>query len=278
MEYNKSQRKQDNGKQNLNAQDNASFVVQDVKVYYGDLKALQEVNVEIPKNKVTAFIGPSGCGKSTLLRCFNRMNDLIPGARVEGEIKYQGKNIYDDKINPVKVRRQVGMVFQRPNPFPKSIYENIAFGPRANGYKGNMDELVERSLRRAALWDEVKDKLKAKGTDLSGGQQQRLCIARAIAMKPDVILMDEPASALDPISTQQVEELCLELKEQYTIIIVTHNMQQATRISDMTAFFNTETDESGKRRGKLVEFSPTEELFDSPRTKEARAYITGQFG
>jgi phosphate transport system ATP-binding protein len=278
MEYNKSQRKQDNPKQNLNAQDSASFVVQDVKVYYGDLMALQEVNVEIPKNKVTAFIGPSGCGKSTLLRCFNRMNDLIPGARVEGEIKYQGKNIYDDKINPVKVRRQVGMVFQRPNPFPKSIYENIAFGPRANGYKGNMDELVERSLRRAALWDEVKDKLKAKGTDLSGGQQQRLCIARAIAMKPDVILMDEPASALDPISTQQVEQLCLELKEQYTIIIVTHNMQQASRISDMTAFFNTETDESGKRRGKLVEFSPTEEIFDSPRTKEAKAYISGQFG
>jgi phosphate transport system ATP-binding protein len=278
MQYNKSQRKQDNRQQNLNAQDNASFVVQDVKVYYGDFIALQEVNVEIPKNQVTAFIGPSGCGKSTLLRCFNRMNDLIPGARVEGEIKYQGKNIYDEKINPVKVRRQVGMVFQRPNPFPKSIYENIAFGPRANGYKGNMDELVERSLRRAALWDEVKDKLKAKGTDLSGGQQQRLCIARAIAMKPDVILMDEPASALDPISTQQVEQLCLELKEQYTIIIVTHNMQQASRISDMTAFFNTETDETGKRRGKLVEFSPTEEIFDSPRTKEARAYISGQFG
>ena len=278
MQYNKSQRKQDNGKQNLNAQDNASFVVQDVKDYYGDLKALQEVNVEIPKNQVTAFIGPSGCGKSTLLRCFNRMNDLIPGARVEGEIKYQGKNIYDNKINPVKVRRQVGMVFQRPNPFPKSIYENIAFGPRANGYKGNMDQLVEQSLRRAALWDEVKDKLKAKGTDLSGGQQQRLCIARAIAMKPDVILMDEPASALDPISTKQVEELCLELKEQYTIIIVTHNMQQASRISDLTAFFNTETDQSGKRRGKLVEFSPTEQIFDSPSTQEAKEYISGKFG
>jgi phosphate transport system ATP-binding protein len=278
MQYNSAQRKQDVRKQNVNGQDNASFVVQDVKVYYGDFMALKEVNVEIPKNKVTAFIGPSGCGKSTLLRCFNRMNDLVPGARVEGKIKYQGKNIYDDKINPVKVRRQVGMVFQRPNPFPKSIYENIAFGPRANGFKGNMDELVESSLQRAALWNEVKDKLKAKGTDLSGGQQQRLCIARAIAMKPDVILMDEPASALDPISTQQVEELCLELKEQYTIIIVTHNMQQASRISDMTAFFNTETDETGKRRGKLVEFSPTEEIFDSPRTKEARAYISGQFG
>ncbi|MBD0303293.1 MAG: phosphate ABC transporter ATP-binding protein, partial [Tolypothrix sp. T3-bin4] len=202
MQYNKSQRQQDNRKQNLNAQEHASFIVQNVKVYYGDFMALHDVNVEIPKNQVTAFIGPSGCGKSTLLRCFNRMNDLVPGARVEGEIKYQGKNIYDDKINSAKVRRQVGMVFQRPNPFPKSIYENIAFGPRANGFKGNMDELVERSLRRAALWAEVKDKLKAKGTDLSGGQQQRLCIARAIAMKPDVILMDEPASALDPISTQ----------------------------------------------------------------------------
>jgi phosphate transport system ATP-binding protein len=278
MQHNKDQNHPNYHKQNLNGSSNASFVVQDVKVYYSDFMALQGVNVEIPRNQVTAFIGPSGCGKSTLLRCFNRMNDLVPGARVEGKINYQGKNIYDHNINPVKVRRQVGMVFQRPNPFPKSIYENIAFGPRANGYKGNMDELVEQSLRRAALWDEVKNKLKAKGTDLSGGQQQRLCIARAIAMKPDVILMDEPASALDPISTQQVEELCLELKEQYTIIIVTHNMQQASRISDMTAFFNTETDESGKRRGKLVEFSPTAELFDSPRTKEAKAYISGQFG
>ena len=278
MEYNKSQRKQTNRKQNLNQQDNASFVVQDLKVFYGDFLALKEVNMEIPNNQITAFIGPSGCGKSTLLRCFNRMNDLITGARVEGKINYQGKNIYDHKINPVKVRRQVGMVFQRPNPFPKSIYENIAFGPRANGYKGNMDELVEGSLRRAALWDEVKDKLKAKGTDLSGGQQQRLCIARAIAMKPDVLLMDEPCSALDPISTQEIEELCRELKEQYTIIMVTHNMQQASRTSDMTAFFNTEIDEHGKRRGKLVEFSPTEEIFDTPKTKEARAYISGQFG
>ncbi len=278
MELDKSRIKRDNLKQIPNKQDNASFVAQDVKVYYSDFLALKEVNIKIPDNQITAFIGPSGCGKSTLLRCFNRMNDLVPGARVEGKINYRGKNIYDDKINPVKVRRQVGMVFQRPNPFPKSIYENIAFGPRANGYKGNMDELVEKSLRRAALWDEVKDKLKAKGTDLSGGQQQRLCIARAIAMKPDVLLMDEPCSALDPISTQQVEELCLELKESYTIIMVTHNMQQASRVSDMTAFFNTESDESGKRRGKLVEFSPTEEIFNSPRTKEAKAYISGQFG
>lgn len=259
-------------------QDNAVFKAQGVKVYYSDFMALQEVHMEIPERKIVAFIGPSGCGKSTFLRCFNRMNDLITGAKVEGKINYQGKNIYDDKINPVKLRRQVGMVFQRPNPFPKSIYENIAFGPRANGYKGNMDQLVEQSLRQAAIWDEVKDKLKAKGTALSGGQQQRLCIARAIAMKPDVLLMDEPCSALDPISTQQVEELCLQLKEQYTIIMVTHNMQQASRVSDLTAFFNTEIDESGKRRGKLVEFSPTENIFSSPQTKEAEAYISGRFG
>ncbi|HEY9301975.1 MAG TPA: phosphate ABC transporter ATP-binding protein PstB [Phormidium sp.] len=257
---------------------NSVFNAQGVQVYYGDFLALQAVNMEIPERQIVAFIGPSGCGKSTFLRCFNRMNDLIPGARVEGKINYQGKNIYDDKINPVKIRRQVGMVFQRPNPFPKSIYENISFGPRANGYKGNMDELVEQSLRRAALWDEVKDKLKEKGTALSGGQQQRLCIARAIAMKPDVLLMDEPCSALDPISTQQVEELCRELKEQYTMIMVTHNMQQASRISDLTAFFNTVTDDTGKRRGKLVEFSPTEQIFASPNTKEAKAYISGKFG
>jgi phosphate transport system ATP-binding protein len=259
-------------------QDNAILNAQGVKVYYGDFLALQEVNMDVPDKQIVAFIGPSGCGKSTFLRCFNRMNDLITGARVEGRINYQGKNIYDNKVNPVKLRRQVGMVFQRPNPFPKSIYENISFGPRANGYKGNMDQLVEQSLRQAALWDEVKDKLKAKGTDLSGGQQQRLCIARAIAMKPDVLLMDEPCSALDPISTQQVEELCRELKEQYTMIMVTHNMQQASRISDWTAFFNTESDETGKRRGKLVEFTPTEEIFSSPRTEQARAYISGRFG
>lgn len=259
-------------------QHNAILNAQGVKVYYGSLLALQEVHMEIPDRQIVAFIGPSGCGKSTFLRCFNRMNDLIPGAKVEGRIHYQGKNIYDDKVNPVKLRRQVGMVFQRPNPFPKSIYENISFGPRANGYKGNLDELVEQSLRQAALWDEVKDKLKEKGTALSGGQQQRLCIARAIAMKPDILLMDEPCSALDPISTQQIEELCLELKEQYTIIMVTHNMQQASRISDITAFFNTEIDVSGKRRGKLVEFTPTEEIFTAPKTQEAKAYISGKFG
>lgn len=259
-------------------QDNVILDAQGVKVYYSGFLALQSVNMAIPDKQIVAFIGPSGCGKSTFLRCFNRMNDLIPGAKVEGRIDYQGSNIYDDKINPVKLRRRVGMVFQRPNPFPKSIYENIAFGPRANGYQGNLDELVEQSLRRAAIWEEVKDKLKEKGTALSGGQQQRLCIARAIAMKPDILLMDEPCSALDPISTQQIEELCLELKEQYTIIIVTHNMQQASRTSDLTAFFNTEIDEAGKRRGKLVEFSPTEELFNTPNTKEAKAYISGQFG
>ena len=259
-------------------QEKAIIDARAVKVYYGNFMALREVNMKIPAKKIIAFIGPSGCGKSTFLRCFNRMNDLIVGARVEGQVNYQGRNIYDPKINPVKLRRQVGMVFQRPNPFPKSIYENISFGPRANGYKGNMDELVEQSLRQAALWDEVKDKLKSKGTALSGGQQQRLCIARAIAMKPDVLLMDEPCSALDPISTQQIEELCVQLKERYTIIIVTHNMQQASRISDWTAFFNTETDDTGKRRGQLVEFSPTAQIFSSPETEQAKAYITGQFG
>lgn len=259
-------------------QDKGVFNVEGVKVYYGGFLALLDVYLKIPEKQIIAFIGPSGCGKSTLLRCFNRMNDLIPGAKVEGRLNYRDRNIYDPKINSVKLRRQVGMVFQRPNPFPKSIYENISFGPRANGYKGNVDELVEDSLRRAAIWDEVKDKLKEKGTALSGGQQQRLCIARAIAMKPDVLLMDEPCSALDPISSRQVEELCLELKQQYTIIMVTHNMQQASRVADFTAFFNTEIDEHGKRRGKLVEFNPTAQMFSSPQTKEAEDYISGRFG
>lgn len=259
-------------------QTNPIFDIEGVKVYYSGLMALQAVHMKIPEKQIVAFIGPSGCGKSTLLRCFNRMNDLIPGATVEGRLNYRNRNIYAPNVNSVKLRRQVGMVFQRPNPFPKSIYENIAFAPRTNGYKGNMDELVEQSLRRAAIWDEVKDKLKSKGTALSGGQQQRLCIARAIAMKPDVLLMDEPCSALDPISTRQVEELCLELKEQYTIIMVTHNMQQASRTADWTAFFNTETDEHGKRRGRLVEFSPTDQIFSSPTTKEAEEYISGRFG
>lgn len=259
-------------------QEKSVFNVEGVKVFYGGFLALLDVYLKIPNKQIIAFIGPSGCGKSTLLRCFNRMNDLIPGAKVEGRLNYRDRNIYDPKINSVKLRRQVGMVFQRPNPFPKSIYENIAFGPRSNGYKGNIDELVEDSLRRAAIWNEVKDKLKEKGTALSGGQQQRLCIARAIAMKPDVLLMDEPCSALDPISSRQVEELCLELKQQYTIIMVTHNMQQASRVADFTAFFNTEIDEYGKRRGKLVEFNPTAQMFSSPQTKEAEDYISGRFG
>ncbi len=275
MTYHNSKSKLDT---TFHQQDNAVFDVEGVKVYYGGFLALLDVYLRIPQKQITAFIGPSGCGKSTLLRCFNRMNDLIPGAKVDGRLIYRDRNIYDSKINSVKLRRQVGMVFQRPNPFPKSIYENIAFGPRANGYKGNIDELVENSLKRAAIWDEVKDKLKQKGTALSGGQQQRLCIARAIAMKPDVLLMDEPCSALDPISTRQVEELCLELKEQYTIIMVTHNMQQASRVADWTAFFNTEIDKYGKRRGKLVEFNRTEEMFNSPKTVEAMEYISGRFG
>lgn len=276
MTYNNARSKQSSTTQSRG--DNAVFHAEGVKVFYSGFMALQEVHIEIPERQIIAFIGPSGCGKSTLLRCFNRMNDLIPGAHVEGRLHYRNKNIYDPKINSVKLRRQVGMVFQRPNPFPKSIYENISFAPRTNGYKGNMDELVEQSLRQAALWDEVKDKLKDKGTALSGGQQQRLCIARAIAMKPDVLLMDEPCSALDPISTRQVEELCLELKEQYTIIMVTHNMQQASRVADLTAFFNTEIDEHGKRTGRLVEFSPTEQMFNTPATKEAAEYISGRFG
>ncbi|QFS46224.1 phosphate ABC transporter ATP-binding protein PstB [Nostoc sphaeroides] len=275
MTYSNSRSKSDSA---TIEQGNSVFNVEGVKVFYGGFLALIDVYLKIPDKQIIAFIGPSGCGKSTLLRCFNRMNDLIPGAKVEGRLNYRDRNIYDPKINSVKLRRQIGMVFQRPNPFPKSIYENIAFAPQANGYKGNVDELVEDSLRRAAIWDEVKDKLKEKGTALSGGQQQRLCIARAIAMKPDVLLMDEPCSALDPISSRQVEELCLELKQQYTIIMVTHNMQQASRVADFTAFFNTEIDEHGKRRGKLVEFNPTAQMFSSPQTKEAEDYISGRFG
>jgi phosphate transport system ATP-binding protein len=271
---NRSQNREDN----RNQQDENIFDLQGIKIFYGDFMALDAVNMKIPKNQITAFIGPSGCGKSTLLRCFNRMNDLIVGAKVEGKLNYKGKNIYDAKINPVKVRQQIGMVFQKPNPFPKSVYENVAFGPRANGYKGNLDELVEQSIQQAALWDEVKDNLKSSGNDLSGGQQQRLCIARAIAMKPDVILMDEPCSALDPVATASIEELCHDLKEKYTIVTVTHNMQQASRLADMTAFFNTESGKSGKRSGKLLEFSSTKELFDSPKSDKTQQYISGKYG
>jgi phosphate transport system ATP-binding protein len=256
------------------------FRLDDVHVYYDSFLALRGVTLDIPERQITAFIGPSGCGKSTLIRCLNRMNDLIPGARVEGKIHYHGQDLYDDDVDPVEVRRRIGMVFQKPNPFPKSIYENIAFGPRVIGMKpASMDQLVERSLRRAALWDEVKDKLKQNALALSGGQQQRLCIARAIAVSPDVILMDEPASSLDPISTSRIEDLMEQLKQDYTIVIVTHNMQQAARISDRTAFFNAEPAEgTGDRTGLLVEYDRTDTIFTQPADKRTEDYITGRFG
>lgn len=254
------------------------FQVENVSVFYGSFEAVKGVSMEIPKNKVTAFIGPSGCGKSTLLRCFDRLNDLIPGARLEGKILYKGEDLYRKGMDPVEVRRRIGMVFQKPNPFPKSIYDNIAFGARINGYRGDMDELVERSLRQAALWDEVKDKLKENGLSLSGGQQQRLCIARAVAIEPEVILMDEPCSALDPISTLKVEDLMHQLKEQYSIIIVTHNMQQATRVADMTAFFNAKATEKGGKQGYLVEYDQTETIFQNPREEATQQYVSGKFG
>jgi phosphate transport system ATP-binding protein len=255
-----------------------SLQAEKVSVYYGNNLAVKDVYLDIPEHQVVAFIGPSGCGKSTILRCFNRMNDLIPSARVEGQITFDGKDIHSKKVDPVELRRRVGMVFQKPNPFPKSIYDNIAFGARINGYRGNMDELVERSLRSAALWDEVKDKLKTSGLGLSGGQQQRLCIARAIAIEPEVILMDEPCSALDPISTIKVENLMNELKKRYTIVIVTHNMQQASRISDRTAFFNAiETDKGGKM-GYLVEYDATQNIFSNPQEEYTREYVSGRFG
>lgn len=259
--------------------DQVALSARKVTVHYGSFLALKETYIDIPKNKVTAFIGPSGCGKSTLLRCFNRTNDLIPGAKVGGKIEFHGEDLYSSKFarNIEDVRRRIGMVFQKPNPFAKSIYENIAFGARINGYRGNMDELVEKSLRKAALWDEAKDKLKQSGLSLSGGQQQRLCIARAIAIQPEVILMDEPCSALDPISTVGIEELIQELKEQYTIIIVTHNMQQASRASDMTAFFNVAL-ERGGRAGYLVEFDRTEKIFQNPKEEATQEYVSGRFG
>ena len=253
---------------------NSIIEVNDLKVYYGDFLAVTDTSMEIPEKRITALIGPSGCGKSTVLKTFNRMNDLVPTARVEGEVLYHGENIYDSRIDPVAVRARVGMVFQRPNPFPKSIYDNVAWGAKINGYRGNMDELVERSLVQAALWDEVKDKLKESGLSLSGGQQQRLCIARTIAIQPDVILMDEPCSALDPISTLRIEDLMRELVEDYTIIIVTHNMQQAARVSDVTAFMTLTTG----RSGTLAEMGPTDEIFTSPRDPRTEDYITGKVG
>jgi len=261
-----------------NGQKEIILKTENVSVYYGNFLAVRGVYLDIPKNKIVAFIGPSGCGKSTLLRTFNRLNDLIPGCRVEGRITFHKQDIYDKKIDPIDICRRIGMVFQKPTPFPKSIYENIAFGARVNGYRGNMDELVEQSLRQAALWDEVKDKLKQSGLALSGGQQQRLCIARAIAIQPEVILMDEPCSALDPISTLKIEELLDELKEKYTIIIVTHNMQQASRIADMTAFFNAEATEMGGKMGYLVEYDETQEIFHNPKEKSTQDYVSGRFG
>ncbi len=254
------------------------FDTENVNIYYGDFLAVRNVNIKIPKNRITAFIGPSGCGKSTLLRSYNRLNDLIKSFRLEGTIKYHGHDIYHPQVDPVEVRRRIGMVFQKPNPFPKSIYDNVAFGPRVNGYKGDMDELVERCLKQAAVWDEVKDKLQQSGLAISGGQQQRLCIARALAVKPDVLLMDEPCSALDPISTLRIEEVLHQLKQDYTIVIVTHNMQQASRVSDMTAFFNVDPNEKGQRVGYLVEYDQTEKIFHNPAEEATQAYVSGRFG
>ncbi len=254
--------------------DRAAITAEKLNVYYDDFHAVRDVDLFIEPRRITAFIGPSGCGKSTVLRCFNRMNDLIPAARVEGEVLFDGRDIYDERVDPVEVRRRIGMVFQKPNPFPKSIYDNIAWGAKVNGFKGNMDNLVEESFRGAALWDEVKDKLKQSAYGLSGGQQQRLCIARAIATKPEIILMDEPCSALDPIATLAIEDLMKDLVEQYTIIIVTHNMQQAARVSDFTAFYNVDQN----RTGGLAEFGPTKELFTKPKNRATEDYITGRFG
>jgi phosphate transport system ATP-binding protein len=255
------------------------FDVRDLSVYYGDFRAVRDVTLPIYRNQITALIGPSGCGKTTFIRCLNRMNDLIESARVEGSLLYHGVDLYDPAVDPVEVRRRIGMVFQKPNPFPKSIYDNIAFGPKIAGFKGDMDELVEESLRRAALWDEVKDKLKESGLALSGGQQQRLCIARAIATRPDVILMDEPCSALDPIATQRIEDLMQELLSDYTIVIVTHNMQQAARVSDRTAFFTVEVlGDAGQRTGTIVEYDQTETIFTNPRDPRTEDYVTGRFG
>ena len=250
-------------------------------VFYGDFKAVSDVSLNFRFNEISALIGPSGCGKSTVLRSLNRMNDLIPTARVEGEVVYHGENIYAPGVDPVEIRRRLGMVFQKPNPFPKSIYDNIAWGVKINGFKGtksDMDDVVQQALEQAALWDEVKDKLTESGLSLSGGQQQRLCIARAVATHPDVVLMDEPCSALDPIATLRIEELMLELKKDYSIVIVTHNMQQAARVSDRTAFFNVELDSKGMRTGYLVEFSPTDLLFTKPKEQQTEDYITGRFG
>jgi len=249
--------------------------IQDLHVYYGSFLAVRAVNLDVPRHRITAIIGPSGCGKSTLLRALNRMNELVPSARTDGQVLFDGADIYADQVDPVEVRRRVGMVFQKPNPFPKSIYENVAWGARINGFRGNMDEHVENSLRRAALWDEVYDKLKQSGLSLSGGQQQRLCIARALAVEPEVILMDEPCSALDPIATLRIEELMRELSTAYSIVIVTHNMQQAARVSDITAMMMLVGED---RSGSVIEIGDTNTVFTRPRDKRTEDYVTGRFG
>jgi phosphate transport system ATP-binding protein len=254
------------------------FDIDGLTVYYGDFRAVRDVTLPIRGNEITALIGPSGCGKTTVLRCLNRMNDLVPDARIEGGVRYHGVDLYGDDVDPVEVRRRIGMVFQKPNPFPKSIEDNVLFGPKIAGFKGDAAELLEESLRRAALWDEVKDKLKQSAMALSGGQQQRLCIARAIATRPDVILMDEPCSALDPIATQRIEDLMQELVADYTIVIVTHNMQQAARVSDRTAFFTVDVSEDGHRTGTVVEFDRTQTIFTNPGDERTEAYVTGRFG
>jgi phosphate transport system ATP-binding protein len=259
------------------------FEVADLDVWYGSHQAVRDVSMTVGRRQITAMIGPSGCGKSTVIRCLNRMNDLIPSARVTGKVAYHGENLYDPEIDPIEVRRRIGMVFQKPNPFPKSIYDNIAYGPRVNASGGKLsgaelDDIVEQALVNAALWDEVKDKLKGSALALSGGQQQRLCIARAIAVRPEVILMDEPCSALDPIATAKIEDLMAELAAEFTIVIVTHNMQQAARVSDWTAFFTADVDDAGVRHGRLVEYDTTEKIFESPSDSRTEDYITGRFG
>jgi phosphate transport system ATP-binding protein len=254
------------------------FGIDDLAVYYGKALAVAGVNLKIHRSAITALIGPSGCGKSTVLRCLNRMNDLVPGARVDGKVMYHGLDLYGKDVDPIEVRRRIGMVFQRPNPFPKSIYDNVAYGLRILGMKDNLDDRVEQALRGAALWDEVRTRLKRSAFSLSGGQQQRLCIARAIAVQPDVILLDEPASALDPISTSAIEDLMHELKQKYTLVIVTHNMQQAARVAEMTAFFSLDVHEDGTRNGILVEYDSTEKIFTQPADERTEGYVTGRFG
>jgi len=262
----------------LGSEINAVFELTDVGVYYGAYQAVREVSMRVGRKEITALIGPSGCGKSTILRCFNRMNDLVLGARVTGTITYHEEDLYAEHVDPIEVRRRIGMVFQKPNPFPKSIYDNIAYGPRVNGVKKGLDDIVEEALVGAALWDEVKDKLRESALALSGGQQQRLCIARTIAVKPEVILMDEPCSALDPIATAKIEDLMHDLARDFTIVIVTHNMQQAARVSDRTAFFTADVDGKGERHGRLVEFDKTTKIFSNPSDKRTEDYITGRFG